>query len=62
MGPRVSPLDNEQCKQCTSFADYVKQTRKKQKADQKDDVQVEQNLIHIIHNFFLLEYRRLACS
>lgn len=42
MGPRASPLDNEQCRQCTSFADYVKQTRKKQKSEQNDDsVRVE---------------------
>lgn len=37
MGPRVSPLENEQCRQCSSFADYVKQTKKKQKDEQKDD-------------------------
>lgn len=29
MSPRISPLDNEQCRQCTSFADYIKQNRKK---------------------------------
>ncbi|KAI4471587.1 alr/erv [Holotrichia oblita] len=29
MSRRVSPLDNEQCRQCTSFADYIKQNREK---------------------------------
>ncbi|XP_017779893.1 PREDICTED: FAD-linked sulfhydryl oxidase ALR [Nicrophorus vespilloides] len=29
MSPRVSHLDNEQCRQCTSFADYMKQSKKK---------------------------------
>ncbi|XP_072383935.1 FAD-linked sulfhydryl oxidase ALR [Diabrotica undecimpunctata] len=29
MPGRPSPLDNEQCRQCTSFSDYVKSAKKK---------------------------------
>ncbi|XP_065155372.1 FAD-linked sulfhydryl oxidase ALR-like isoform X1 [Atheta coriaria] len=29
MSPRVSHLDNEQCRQCTSFADYMKENKKR---------------------------------
>lgn len=38
MSHRASPLDNEQCKQCTSFADYVKQTKKKYKVENGEDM------------------------
>lgn len=31
MNRRPSPLDNEQCRQCSSFSDYIKSTRKKNK-------------------------------
>ncbi|XP_066250128.1 FAD-linked sulfhydryl oxidase ALR [Euwallacea similis] len=30
MNRRPTPLDNEQCRSCSSFSDYVKQTKKKQ--------------------------------
>lgn len=29
MTRRPSPLDNEQCRQCSSFSDYMKSTKKK---------------------------------
>ncbi|CAH0546053.1 unnamed protein product [Brassicogethes aeneus] len=29
MSRRPSPLDSEQCRQCSSFSDYVRQTKKK---------------------------------
>lgn len=29
MSRRPSPLDNEQCRQCSSFSDYMKSTKKK---------------------------------
>lgn len=29
MSRRPSPLDNEQCRQCSSFSDYVKSTKKR---------------------------------
>lgn len=37
MSRRVSPLDNEQCRQCTSFSDYIKQNREKINAEVNDD-------------------------
>jgi len=31
MNRRPTPLDNEQCRSCSSFSDYVKSTRKTKK-------------------------------
>ncbi|XP_060534822.1 FAD-linked sulfhydryl oxidase ALR [Cylas formicarius] len=33
MNRRPSPLENEQCRQCSSFSDYLKSTKKKGKDD-----------------------------
>ncbi|GJQ78914.1 putative sulfhydryl oxidase [Trypoxylus dichotomus] len=37
MTNRISPLDNEQCRQCTSFSDYIKQNREKINAERPED-------------------------
>ncbi|XP_022903634.1 FAD-linked sulfhydryl oxidase ALR isoform X2 [Onthophagus taurus] len=37
MSPRVSHLDNEQCRQCTSFSDYIKKNRKKINEEMPED-------------------------
>lgn len=33
MAPRFGPLDSQPCRQCSSFADYVKNSRKKAAAE-----------------------------
>ncbi|KAJ8931239.1 hypothetical protein NQ314_015883 [Rhamnusium bicolor] len=47
MSRRPSPLDNEQCRQCSSFEDYVKSTKKQVKEEgcsdplSNDDVELK---------------------
>lgn len=36
MNRRPTPLDNEQCRQCSSFSDYIKSTKKKK--DENDNI------------------------
>lgn len=61
MSRRPSPLDNEQCRQCSSFSDYVKSTKKRVKEESLQNADDNVSLISIICYVFklcLTEQRR----